>query len=119
MLRGLKIIFLACALAALLSAADVDGIWKAEYTTPDGTQRQSAFHLKASGSRLEGKVVSAMGEAPIQDGTINGEDIAFSVVRNFNGNEMVLKYSGKVANQEIRMTVHVMENSFDIVAKKQ
>lgn len=106
------------AFSLMLAAADVDGIWKAEYKTPDGAQRQSAFHFKASGSKLDGKVVSAMGEAPIQDGTIDGDKIAFTVVRNFNGNEFALKYTGKVSKDEIRMKVHLNENSFDIVAKK-
>lgn len=120
MLKLLKAAVLTLSLSALLAAASPDGVWKAEYTTPDGNQRQSTFHFKTDGGKLTGKVVSGMGEAELKDGTVNGDDIAFTVVRNFNGNEFTLKYNGKVAADEIKLKVTFNdENTFDIVAKKQ
>jgi hypothetical protein len=121
MLQLLKTAGLLFCLTLLLSAADVDGTWKAVYTTPDGSQRESTFHFKADGGKLTGKIVSAMGEAEIKDGTITGETISFNVVRNFGGNEMVLNYKGTVAKDEIKMNVSFGggDRNFDIVAKKQ
>jgi hypothetical protein len=121
MLQLLKTATLLFCLTLLLSAADVDGTWKAVYTTPDGSQRESTFHFKADGGKLTGKIVSAMGEAEIKDGTITGETISFNVVRNFGGNEMVLNYKGTVAKDEIKMNVSFGggDRNFDIVAKKQ
>jgi hypothetical protein len=108
---------LGCAL--FLSAAGIDGVWKAEYTTPDGTARQSTFHFKADGDKLTGKVVGQSGEAPIKDGAIKGDEVTFSVVRNFGGDEVTLKYAGKVEGDQLKLKVAFNENSFDIVAKRQ
>ncbi len=107
-------------LGLLLCAADVNGSWKAEYTTPDGSQRQSTFVLKADGSKLTGKVVSAQGEAEIKDGTVDGDAVSFSVIRNFGGQDVTLKYAGKVTGDEMKLKVTFNEDtSFDIVAKRQ
>jgi hypothetical protein len=120
MFQLLKTTALALCVSVLLAAAHADGIWKAEYTSPDGNQRQSTFHLKADGNRLTGKVVSGSGEAELRDGTVTGDDIAFTVIRNFGGNEVTLKYNGKVSDNEIRFKVTFNgENTFDIVAKRQ
>jgi hypothetical protein len=116
----LKLVGLLIISALMAFGADVTGSWKAEYTTPDGTQRQSTFNLKADGDKLTGKVVSAMGETDIQNGSIKGDDVSFSVVRNFNGNDVTLKYSGKVSGDEMKLKVSFNdEQSFDIVAKRQ
>ncbi len=101
------------------AGGSVDGVWKADYTTPDGTARTSTFYLKGQGEKLTGKMVSPMGEAEIKDGAINAGGISFSVTRNFNGNEFTLKYAGKVAGDELKLQVSFNENTFDIVAKRQ
>ena len=49
---GLVLAFL-CASFAL--AADVSGKWRAEFTTPDGTQRVNTFAFKAEGEKAEGE----------------------------------------------------------------
>lgn len=118
-MKLLKLTVLTIASALLAVAADVDGVWRADYTTPDGTQRQTTFHLKADGEKLTGKAVSQAGEAEIKNGTVKGEDISFTITRNFGGNEINLKYDGKVAANEIKLTISFNENSFDIVAKRQ
>ena len=104
--------------ALTASAADINGKWKAEYTTPDGQARQSTFDFKADGDKLTGIVSSPRGEAPISEGKISGDDISFSVVRNIGGNEVKLLYKGKVAGSEIKFNVSFGDNSFDIVAKR-
>ena len=43
-------------------------------------------------------------EVPISDGTIKGDDLAFTVTINFNGTEAKLAYNGKVAGDEIKMS---------------
>ena len=105
--------------ALMLCAAGVDGVWKADYTTPDGTARQSTFHLKADGAKLTGKVVSQTGEAEVKDGTVKGDDVSFSVTRSFNGQDFTLKYAGKVAGDELKLKVSFNENEFEILAKRQ
>ena len=101
-------------------AADATGVWKADYETPDGTARTSTFTLKADGDKLTGKVSSQAGDADIKDGKVNGEDISFTVIRNFGGNEVTLTYTGKVVGDEIKLKVTFNgENTFDIVGKRQ
>jgi hypothetical protein len=115
----LKSVFLAAALAVASFAADATGVWKADYTSPDGNQRTSTFHLKADGDKLTGKVVSATGEAEIKDGVVKGDDISFTVIRNFNGSEFTIKYTGKVSTNEIKLEAMFGQNKIDIVAKRQ
>ena len=70
----LKSLFMTAVLAVTAFAADPTGVWKADYTTPNGTQRSSTFHLKADGEKLTGKVVSQMGESEIKDGSVKGDE---------------------------------------------
>jgi hypothetical protein len=104
----------------IASAADVTGKWKAEFQTPDGSTRTNTFTFKAEGEKLTGSVMGAAGEAPIQDGKISGDEISFSVTRNFGGQEVKLTYKGKVAGDEIKMTVDFGgQGGFEMTAKRQ
>jgi hypothetical protein len=112
---------LALAVATTAFAADVSGKWKAQYQSPDGQQRESLFTFAVSGETLTGTVSSAaLGDAKIDDGKVSGDTITFSVKRNFQGNDVIVKYNGKVAADEIKMTVSFGDmGSFDIVAKRE
>ena len=44
-----------------------------------------------------------MGETEIKDGAVKGDNVTFSVVRNFGGNEFTIKYTGKVSTNEMKM----------------
>lgn len=113
---------LALAVAATAFAADVTGKWKAQYQTPDGQQRESMFTFAVSGETLTGTVSSAaLGDAKIEEGKVSGDTLTFTVTRNFQGNDVKVKYAGKVAGADtINFTVSFGDmGSFDIVAKKQ
>lgn len=118
---GAKIALFIALLAFAAFAADVNGKWKADYETPDGQQRSTVFTFKAEGGKLTGTAASAMGEVPIQDGKIQGDEISFHVIRNFGGNDVKINYKGKVGANEIKLTVSIaeMDRTFDIVAKRQ
>jgi hypothetical protein len=111
---------LALVVATTAFAADVSGKWKSQYQTPDGQQRESTFTFAVSGETLTGTVASAMGEAKIEEGKVSGDTLTFSVTRNFQGNDVKVKYTGKVAGADtINFTVSFGDmGSFDIVAKK-
>jgi hypothetical protein len=55
-------------LAVIAAAADVNGKWKAEFNTPDGTARVNTFTFKVDGGKLTGTVQGASDESPILDG---------------------------------------------------
>ena len=100
-------------------AADINGKWKASFQTPDGQTRESTFTFKAEGDKLTGTTSGRGGETPIADGKISGDTISFSVVRNFNGNEMKFSYKGKVSGDEMKLNVEAGERSFEMTAKKE
>ncbi len=107
-----------CVVAA--QAADVNGKWQAEYTTPDGTTRQNTFTFAVKGDTLTGTVASTRGESPIQNGIVKGDTVSFTVVRNFGGNEMKFQYKGKVTGDEMALMVTVGEGdrTFEMKAKR-
>ncbi len=113
----LATVFLAGAIALL--AADVSGVWKATFTAPDGQTRENTFNLKADGEKLTGTLSSAMGEAKVQDGQVKGDDVSFTVVRNFNGDDVTFKYKGKVEGTKMTLHVTAGEREIDMVANKQ
>ena len=88
-------IFTTLVCAAVMFAADVTGKWTGTVETPNGT-RDVTMNLKADGSNLTGTVSGRNGDTEIKDGKINGDDISFTVIRNFNGNEIKQNYTGKV-----------------------
>ena len=112
-------LFFSIAIAAFLLlplalAADVSGTWKAEFQTPDGTQRTNTFTLKAEGGKLTGTIAGSTDTTPIQNGTISGDDISFSAERPFGK----FTYKGKVMGDQIKFKVEFNDNSFDITAKR-
>ena len=106
-------------MALVASAADIDGKWKSEMQTPDGQTRTSTYTFKADGEKLTGTVSGRMGETPIGEGTIKGDEISFVVVRNFGGEERKMKYKGKVSGDELKMTMEMGDmGSREVVAKR-
>ena len=86
------------------AAADVDGAWTAQVPGRQGNTMETTFNLKAEGNTLTGNVKTERGEVPISDGKINGDEISFVTVMNFNGNEFRILYKGKVSGNEIKFT---------------
>jgi len=116
-MRWLLALFAAFVFTAF--AADINGKWKAEMTTPDGQKRETTFNFQADGDKLSGTVQGARGgEAQIENGKISGDEVSFTVTRNFNGNEFKMKYKGTVTGTEMKLTVEAGERSFDMTAKK-
>src|SRR2546427_12260778 len=99
----------ACAILALGAVAqaqdkkaDPSGTWT--WTQPGrngGPDRKSTLKLKADGDKLTGSI-SAPGrggqatDTEIGDGKLKGDEVSFTVTREFNGNKVVSKYNGKV-----------------------
>ncbi len=98
----LGLMALTCWLAA---AADIDGKWTAETEGRNGPVTQ-ALTLKADGNTLTGSMQGGRGGAvDISDGTINGSDVSFNIVREFNGNKITQQYKGTLSGGELKLTV--------------
>jgi hypothetical protein len=85
-------------------AASVDGKWTADVPGRGGNTMTTTFTFKADGSTLTGTVATERGENPIQNGKVDGDNISFEQVMNFNGNERHLTYKGTVKGDTIEMT---------------
>jgi hypothetical protein len=98
------LIALAALCASVCFAADLDGKWVAQVQGRNGTQTQT-LTLKASGSTLTGTLQGARGEAvEITNGTIDGDSISFTVVREFRDNKITQEFKGSVSGSELKLT---------------
>ena len=80
---------------------DLNGSWKSSFTNQQGQARETIFKLKVEDGKLSGTVSGRNGENAIEEGKLAGDDVSFSVTREFNGNKVVTKYSGKVSGDAI------------------
>jgi hypothetical protein len=107
-----------CSLAAL--ASDASGTWKATVETPNGAM-ENTFTLKVDGDKLTGTItMGQFGEAPISEGKVDGDNVSFLVVREFNGNQFRINYKGKVAGDEMKLSGEVvgMDRTFEMTATR-
>jgi len=80
---------------------DLTGTWKSSFTNQNDQVRETVFKLKAEGDKLTGTISGRNNDTAIEEGKIKGEEISFQVTREFNGNKMVIKYTGKVSGDTI------------------
>lgn len=102
-------LFLLAIVAVQLSAlaADVTGTWKAQFETQIGVQKYT-FTLKQEGNSVTGKANSEIGgekhESKLKDGKVEGEKVSFVELLNFQGNDLEIRYEGKLSGKEIKLT---------------
>lgn len=108
LIRTTACLFVALALNADVGAADATGTWT--WSTPGrngGEPRKMTLKIKAEGEKLTGKLAipnreGEVTETEITDGKVKGEDVSFTVTREFNGNKFVAKYNGKLSADAIK-----------------
>jgi len=107
-----KLLFVTTILLAVtvcLMAADASGKWTFEQQGRNGTM-QVTLNLKIDGAALSGSVTqpgregNAM-ETPISDGKIDGNNISFTVKREFNGNSFVISYKGTLDGDNLKLEI--------------
>jgi hypothetical protein len=89
----------------LAAAADVNGKYTAEVSMGGRGAQTNTFTFKTTGDKVEGTVSNMRGDTPISDGKLSGDTLTFVVVRNFNGNEFKISYTGKVKADSIDFTM--------------
>jgi len=102
------------------SAADVSGTWKAAIETPNGAM-ETTFQFKVDGNKLTGSTSNQfMGDMPISDGKIEGDDLSFTVNASFNGNDVKLNYKGKVSGDQMKLTLEIpgRDRTIEMTAKR-
>lgn len=105
--------------AGFAFGADVDGKWTTTMAGMDGNEMTLGYTFKADGAVLTGSTTGPDGnELPIKDGKIDGNNISFSVVVDFGGQEMKLDYKGVVSPDEIKLTLDMMGQAMEMVLKR-
>jgi hypothetical protein len=104
-MKTLWLVFIGMLAATLIWAADVTGKWTAAVQGRGGQTMTVTMNLKADGNALTGTVSGPRGETEISDGKVDGDNISFSVVREFNGNQFKQNYKGTVEGDTIHFTV--------------
>ena len=106
-MKALLVLLATAAVQVSASAADLSGTWKSEFDTQIGIQKYT-FTLKQEGSSLAGKanlqIAGEKYESKLKDGKVNGDRVSFVEELNFQGNDLEIRYDGKVAGSEMKLT---------------
>ena len=101
----------------LAQAADASGTWTWTRAGRNGGEAQKmTLTLKADGEKLTGTLTSPgrQGGDPVKteisDGKVKGDEVSFTVTREFNGNKMTTKYNGKVTADSIKGKTEMERN---------
>ena len=100
---GVAALFFALGTVSAL-AADFNGKWTADVQGRNGNTQTISFDFHVDGSTLTGKVSTPRGEADITNGKVDGDNISFDQVMNFNGNSFTLNYKGVADGDTIKFT---------------
>ncbi len=92
---GITLLFLALGSVSAL-AADFNGKWTGDVQGRNGTQTLT-FDFHVDGAALTGKITTPRGDVDITNGKVDGDNISFDQVLNFNGNSFTISYQGKAA----------------------
>ena len=98
---ALAVLVLGLAIPAL--AADISGQWTATFNTQVGEQHYT-FTFKVDGEKLTGTAKSDNGNVAIENGTVKGDDVSFVENLDYQGQKLVITYTGKVSGDEIKFT---------------
>lgn len=92
-------------MAFVCNAAPIDGKWKTSFEGQDGNM-EIVFTFKVDGNVLTGSIATPMGDMPISNGKIEGNEFTFDV--DMNGNP--IPHKGKVEGDTITLKI-TAENS--------
>lgn len=96
-------IFIFAAGSAFAQTSTVAGEWDGEFNTPGGS-RPFKFVLAVEGEKLTGAAKRPNGDVPIT-GTIKDDVINFQYTISYNGNDVTMFFSGKVAADAMGGTI--------------
>src|SRR5579862_6864110 len=117
----LGIFVLALTIAGIVSAqapAQVAGTWTMTNEGRGGTVT-STLTIMQDGSALKGTLKGMNGmEIPLEDASVNGNNITFTVTRMGRGGEVKVKYDGTVAGDTMMGTFAAGQNTVNWSAKK-
>lgn len=96
------------------SKQDINGRWIGKMQGPEGDM-ELVFEFKVEGETLSGNVESPMGEMPISNTTLNGDEFSFDV----DAEGMVISHQCKLQADSIVMTVGGFDSDFEMILRRQ
>src|ERR1051326_2737381 len=97
-------------LAPVGQAADIAGQWRGEFDSQIGMQKY-VFTFQTQSNKLTGKADSEVNgqkrQAELKEGVIDGETVSFVEMLSFQGNEIRIRYTGKLGKDAIAFTREV------------
>jgi hypothetical protein len=106
-----------CLLAFACFGGDLNGKWTAKVQSPNG-ELDVTYVFKVEEGKITGTASSHMGEFKITEGTLANDDVTFILNVNMNGEEMKLAHKGKLAGDELKLTLDVNGQTMEINAKR-
>ena len=100
---GTTILFFALGSMTAL-AADFNGKWTADVPGRNGNTQTLTFDFHVDGATLTGTITTPRGDTAISNGKVDGDNISFDQVRNFNGNSFTISYKGTADGDTIKFT---------------
>jgi hypothetical protein len=106
-MKALRVLALGClAAAAVWAASNVTGKWTGDITMRNGNTMTVNLDLKAADNgALTGTISGRNGPVDISDGKVDGDNVTFNVVREFNGNQFKQHYDGTVNGDSIHFKI--------------
>jgi enterochelin esterase-like enzyme len=110
-LMGLLVIALCGLLPATAArAADISGQWRAEFDTQVGQQKY-LFTFQVNEGKVAGKATAEVGgqkrEVEFKEAKLADDTLTFVEMLSFQGNEVRIRYTGKVGTNDIAFTREV------------
>jgi hypothetical protein len=84
-----------------VQGASAVGSWDLTTDTPQGP-RTSVLVIKKDGDKLSGVVKGQRGELPLNSASVTGNDITFVYTVQFNGQDLVITYKGKIEKDSMK-----------------
>jgi hypothetical protein len=88
---------------ARAQGASVAGTWDMVVESPQG-KRPSTLIIKQEGDKLSAVVKGARGERPLDSVVLKGDEITMVMTVQFQGQDMVITYKGKVEKEMMKGT---------------
>jgi len=119
-----KVTLAALAILAVLTlaawAADISGTWELSRPGRDGAMTTLDITIVQEGNKLKVTMPGRQGGDPITgEGTLEGNAIAWKIVRQGQQGEMIINYKGTVEGDSMKGTMSMMEREIEWTAKKK
>jgi hypothetical protein len=101
---------------AQFRAPDFTGVWKLESSD---SKTPIIVEFKQEGQKLSGKLKTAHGEFPLQNGSVEGQDLFFNVVIERDEYKLKTTYRGHQFAEEIQFTIEAGERTLLAIGRKE